>query len=99
MDLPGFDQDSGIVRLTDDPERMRDSEGRQLMYPGRSHPLTQRAIASVRTGRVSAARADSVVADHLFGGSRIRFSHGVFALLASSGWFGERTSRLSFMRE
>jgi hypothetical protein len=54
--LPGFDQESGVVRLTDDPERMRDSSGRPLMYPGRSHPLTRRAIASVRTGRVSAAR-------------------------------------------
>ena len=44
------------MRLTDDPDECGISSGRPLMYPGRSHPLTRRAIASVRTGRVSAAR-------------------------------------------
>jgi superfamily II DNA or RNA helicase len=58
--LPGFDRSSGTVRLTADPERIRDAEGHALLYPGRSHPLTRRAITSVRTGRVSAARADTV---------------------------------------
>jgi hypothetical protein len=56
--LAGFDRASGTVRLTGDAERLRDGAGRDLLYPGRSHPLTRRAIASVRTGRVSAARAD-----------------------------------------
>ncbi len=55
--LPGFDAASGRVRLTDDAEQVRDACGRPLLYPGRAHPLTRRAIASVRTGRVSAARA------------------------------------------
>ena len=56
--LPGFDRASGTVRLTADAERLRDNDGCELLYPGRSHPLTRRAIASVQTGRVSAARAD-----------------------------------------
>jgi superfamily II DNA or RNA helicase len=58
--LPGFDSLNGTVRLTNDPHRTRDAEGRPLLYPGRSHPLTRRAIASVQSGRVSAARADGV---------------------------------------
>jgi superfamily II DNA or RNA helicase len=58
--LPGFDRATGLVRLTDDPGRLRDAGGRELLYPGRSHPLTRRAIASVRTGRVSAAKADTL---------------------------------------
>ena len=82
--LPGFDQESGVVRLTDDPERMRDSSGRPLMYPGRSHPLAQRAIASVRTGRVSAARGRKrslLITYAVEAGSLLRT---VFALLLSS---------------
>jgi ERCC4-related helicase len=58
--LPGFDRANGTVRLTDNPEKLRDAQGRELLYPGRSHPLTRRAIASVRTGRVSAAKADKL---------------------------------------
>jgi superfamily II DNA or RNA helicase len=54
--LPGFDASRGLVRLTDDPTQLRDAAGRTLMYPGRTHPLTRRAIAAVRTGRVSAAK-------------------------------------------
>jgi hypothetical protein len=56
--LPGFDRATRTVRLTDDPEQLRDTRGRELLYPGRSHPLTRRAIASVRTGQVSTAIAD-----------------------------------------
>ena len=58
--LPGFDHATGFVRLTNDPARSRNPSGELLMYPGRSHPLTRRAIASVRTGRVSAARSDAL---------------------------------------
>ena len=58
--LSGFDRATGMVRLTNDPDRFRDDHGRTLLYPGRSHPLTRRAIASVRTGRVSMARGDTV---------------------------------------
>ncbi len=56
--LTGFDRLHGTVRLTGDPAQLRDTAGRELMYPGRSHPLTRRAIAwarSGRTGQVSAA--------------------------------------------
>jgi superfamily II DNA or RNA helicase len=56
--LPGFDRTTGTVRLTADPAELRDALGREVLYPGRSHPLTRRAIAAVRTGRVSSARAD-----------------------------------------
>ncbi len=94
--LPGFDQESGTVRLTDDPEQMRDARGRELMYPGRSHPLTRRAIASVRTGRVSAARGGSaVIAGNLYSGSRFlvarRFSRCVCCRMVGQG-----ASRFSF---
>jgi len=58
--LPGFDRATGMVRLTNDPGRLRDDQGRELLYPGRSHPLTCRCIASVRSGRVSAARGDAL---------------------------------------
>jgi superfamily II DNA or RNA helicase len=58
--LSGFDQASGCVRLTDDPAKLRDESGRNLMFLGRAHPLTRRAIASVRTGRVSAARGHTL---------------------------------------
>jgi superfamily II DNA or RNA helicase len=57
--LPGYDSTCGSVRLTHDPARSRDEQGRTLLYPGRAHPLTRRAIALARTGhagRVSAAR-------------------------------------------
>ena len=54
--LAGFDTARGTVRLTDDPDGQRG----YAIYPGRSHPLVRRAIASVRTGRVSAAYADAV---------------------------------------
>jgi superfamily II DNA or RNA helicase len=58
--LPGFDRAAGIVRLSNDRDRLRDDQGRELLYPGRSHPLTRRAIASVRSGRVSVAKADTL---------------------------------------
>ena len=58
--LSGFDRASGTVLLTDDPCRVRDAQGRALLYPGRSHPLTRRAIAAVRTGRVAAACAGAL---------------------------------------
>ncbi|PPQ37202.1 helicase-related protein [Rhodopila globiformis] len=74
--LPGFDRASGTIRLTNDPSRIRDAEGRTLLYPGRSHPLTRRTIARIRAGqagRVSAARGavlsllvtyDAEIGDH-----------------------------------
>jgi superfamily II DNA or RNA helicase len=57
--LAGFNRASGTVRLTDDPDRWRNADGQEVMYPGRSHPLTRRAIALARTaatGRVSVVR-------------------------------------------
>jgi hypothetical protein len=60
--LPGFDAVTGIVRLAQRPEDARDGTGAALLYPGRAHPLTRRAVAAARmavAGRVSAARAAS----------------------------------------
>ncbi len=58
--LPGFERATATVRLTANPDRLRDDRGQDLLYPGRSHPLTRRAIAAVRTGRVSAAQSDGL---------------------------------------
>jgi superfamily II DNA or RNA helicase len=80
--LPGFERASGVVRLADRPEQTRDSSGRPLMYPGRSHPLTRRAIASVRTGRVSAARGRNRSLLMTYAVEAGSFFHAVFALLA-----------------
>jgi hypothetical protein len=58
--LAGFDSASGTVRLATSPDQLRDESGRPLLYPGRSHPLTRRAVAwarSRRGGRVSAVRS------------------------------------------
>jgi ERCC4-related helicase len=52
--LPGFDRTTCRVQLSGDPASLT------CMYPGRSHPLTRRAITAVRTGRVSAARGPGV---------------------------------------
>jgi superfamily II DNA or RNA helicase len=58
--LAGFDRITGTVHLTADPNQLHDALGRKLLYPGRSHPLTRRAIAATRTGRVSSAKSDTV---------------------------------------
>jgi superfamily II DNA or RNA helicase len=58
--LAGFDSASGTVWLATSPDQLRDESGRPLLYPGRSHPLTRRAVAwarSRRGGRVSAVRS------------------------------------------
>ena len=49
--LPGFDPVRCRVLLTDDPAKS------DRMFPGRAHPLIRRTVATVRTGRVSAALA------------------------------------------
>jgi superfamily II DNA or RNA helicase len=79
--LPGFDQASGLVRLTDDAKQARDTGGRPLLYPGRAHPLTRRAIASVRTGRVSAARGQNLSLLMTYAVEAGSLLRSVFALL------------------
>ncbi len=57
--LAGFERTTGTVGLTNDPSQSRNALGQEVMYPGRSHPLTRRAIALARSaeiGRVSVAR-------------------------------------------
>ncbi len=85
----------GTVRLTDDPARSRDERGRTLLYPGRAHPLTRRAIALARTGRtgrVSAAKGDALSLLITYaagiGGRSGTLLRQVFALAGVSGWVG-----------
>ena len=75
--LPGFDQESGVVRLTDDPERMRDAE--------RAAADVSRAVAPAdpagdRLGEDRAGQRGRgrklIAADDLCGGSRIASPHG-----------------------
>jgi hypothetical protein len=65
------------MRLTSDPERVRDDAGRSLGYLGRAHPLVRRALERVRSlrfgagegfleRRVSAARGDGARPEVLF---------------------------------
>ena len=78
--LPGFDQESGVVRLTDDPERMRDSE---RAAAGVSRAVAPADPAGDRLGEDRAGqrgtRAEAIVADNLCSGSRIASPHGVCA--------------------
>jgi superfamily II DNA or RNA helicase len=63
-DLPGFDGATKTARLTNDPVRLRDDQGRDLLYPGRAHPLTRRVIGRLRsgtTGQVATARGERSV--------------------------------------
>ncbi|MGC8863221.1 MAG: helicase-related protein [Armatimonadota bacterium] len=67
--LPGFDDETGVLLLSNDPNVIEDSDGKQVGYLGRAHPLVQKAIDRVRgigfgrsTGqdrRVSAAATDA----------------------------------------
>jgi hypothetical protein len=68
-DLPGYDGQARMLRITRDRARLRDAQGASLAFLGRAHPLVRRAISRMRrnditesTGahdcRVSAARAD-----------------------------------------
>jgi superfamily II DNA or RNA helicase len=49
--LPGYDGTTNTIRLTNDPDRLRDETGQPLLYPGRTHPLTRRVIAQARADR------------------------------------------------
>ena len=56
--LPGYDDTTHTIRLTNDPDRLRDETGKPLLYPGRTHPLTRRVLAQSRAdrgGQVAAA--------------------------------------------
>jgi len=69
-DLPGYDAQTGTLRVTRNRDRLRDAQGASVAFLGRAHPLVRRAVSRARrnditeaTGahdcRVSAARADS----------------------------------------
>jgi superfamily II DNA or RNA helicase len=53
-DVPGYDADTRILRLTSDPARTQD-EGGPLGYLGRAHPLVRRALDRVRNLQFGAA--------------------------------------------
>lgn len=66
--LPGFDEEAGVLLLSNDPDMAEDSAGKQVGCLGRAHPLVQKAIDRVRSigfgrsngqdRRVSAAASD-----------------------------------------
>ncbi len=97
--LAGFDRTSDTVHLADNPNQLRDIRDRDTLFPGRAHPLTRRAIAAVRTGRVSAAQADTLsllVTYTVEIGALLR---DVFALrLFPDGSISERSDFLSLAR-
>jgi len=67
--LPGFDDETGVLLLSNDLNMVEDSSGKQVGYLGRAHPLVQKAIDRVRSigfgrsvgqdRRVSAASSDA----------------------------------------
>jgi len=48
-DLPGYDGDAGIVRLTTHLDVSRDDQDHQVGFLGRAHPLVRRALDRVRS--------------------------------------------------
>ncbi|WP_045119914.1 helicase-related protein [Haliangium ochraceum] len=73
-DIPGYEPDTGFLRLTTDMDQLHDDVGRPVGYLGRAHPIVRRALDRVRNAqygggsgssdrgvldrRVSAARGD-----------------------------------------
>jgi hypothetical protein len=68
-EIPGYDEQAQVVRLTTDAARERDASNHALGFLGRAHPLVRRALDRVRNvqfggavgpldRRVSAARHD-----------------------------------------
>jgi superfamily II DNA/RNA helicase len=47
-DLPGYDPQTGVIRLTSNIELNRDSNDRPIGFLGRTHPLIRRALDRVR---------------------------------------------------
>ena len=48
QDLPGYDQESRMLRLTTDMATSKDLNGKSVGYLGRAHPLVRRALDRVR---------------------------------------------------
>ena len=70
QDLPGYDPDRRLIRLTAKMDLTKDTQGNDVGYLGRAHPLVRRAIDRVRNlsfgGGASSgqdARASAVSAD------------------------------------
>jgi ERCC4-related helicase len=78
QDLPGYDPERRIVRLTTELDITKDAEGDAVGYLGRAHPLVRRALDRVRNlsfgggansgqdARASAAKADVPVPTLLY---------------------------------
>jgi ERCC4-related helicase len=47
-DLPGWDEEAEVLRLTTNVERTADERGRSLGFLGRAHPLVRRALDRAR---------------------------------------------------
>lgn len=53
-ELPGWDAEERLLRLTTDPDRTADGAERSLGYLGRAHPIVRRALDRVRQSRFGA---------------------------------------------
>jgi len=56
-DIPGYDSEDRILRLTTDRRRTTDEQHRRLGYLGRAHPIVRRALDRVRNLRFGDAGA------------------------------------------
>lgn len=54
-ELPGWEAEGRLLRLTTDPDRTADASERSLGYLGRAHPIVRRALDRVRQSRFGAA--------------------------------------------
>lgn len=68
-ELPGYDDEQRLLRVTASPEQVQDAAGRSIGFIGRAHPIVRRALDRVRNAqlggdtrrldhRVSALRSD-----------------------------------------
>lgn len=50
-DMPGYDEEARVLRLSTDKALTKDTRGRTLGYLGRAHPIVRRALDRVRSIR------------------------------------------------
>ena len=55
-EIPGYEEDTRILRVTTDRRQLRDEEGHRLGFIGRAHPVVRRALDRVRNLRLGDRR-------------------------------------------
>jgi len=76
-ELPGFDRDARLLRVTRDRAKPRDRKGRSLAFLGRAHPLVRRAVSRMQ-------RLDAMGRDHRVSVAGIDADRSLAALLTFS---------------